>query len=242
MDEQLRKDVKRKQQVELLARDFGLARDLWDKYSLVNFHVVPGTELGYRTALEFLMIPPELKLPDELFQSEAEIEAWYDRQPALHHFLTFVGDCGRGKTHLALGLGIWQIGNLESSAIYWQVPALLSTLRRSFESNSKVSYGGVTAKCKSTELLILDDLGMQKDSDWVLEQLDSLVDYRYVNELQTVFTTNLKPSRLPPRIASRLREGEVVTLTGEDYRLLKAKRRAERREIHAEVEHIIRQR
>lgn len=239
MDEIERKQLQRRQRLERLIKEFGLPRNLWDKYSLASFEVVPGNELAYKTALEFLSIPPELKSPDEIFNKQAEIDAWYDRQPILHYFLTFVGDCGRGKTHLVIALGIWQITKLEESAVYWQVPELLLALRDSFEKSYGPSYEQIMGKCKTTELLILDDLGMQKNTDWAIEQLDSLIDYRYVREMLTIFTTNLKPSRLPPRIASRIKEGEVVTLTCGDYRELKAKRRIEKREVSAEPRQII---
>ncbi len=234
MEELERAKLRRKQNQDLLARYFGLDRSLWDKYSLKNFEVMPGNELAFKTALEYLQIPPGFNTDKE------EYSEWSDLLPKLHHFLTFTGDCGRGKTHLAIGLGIWQITEWREAAIYWQVPELLSALRRGFEDDSAPSYQQIMANCKSAELLILDDLGMQKNTDWAIEQLDSLIDYRYVNDdLLTVFTTNLKPSSLPPRIASRIREGEVVVLTGPDYRELKAKRRIENREVQAEAQKIL---
>ena len=140
---------------------------------------------------------------------------------------------------MAIALGIWRITKLEESAVYWQVPELLSALRGSFENSYGPSYEQIMGKCKTTELLILDDLGMQKNTDWAIEQLDSLIDYRYIREMLTIFTTNLKPSMLPPRITSRIKEGEVVTLTCGDYRELKAKRRIEKRVVNAEFQQII---
>ena len=56
-------------------------------------------------ALQYLYITEDLKLPDEKFQSNDEIDKWYENLPVIHHFFTLVGDCGRGKTHLALAMG-----------------------------------------------------------------------------------------------------------------------------------------
>lgn len=93
-------------------------------------------------------------------------------------------------------------------------------------------------RCKFTSLLILDDLGAQRNTDWALEQLDSLIDHRYVCEKLTIFTTNLTSKQLPARIASRLNEGECIKLTCCDYRELKARRRIENMEAVAEAQKI----
>jgi DNA replication protein DnaC len=242
MTEEERKNLQRKQKLQQYRDHFGLHYSLWDKYCLSSFEVLPGNELAYKTALEFICATEDIRTPYEKYSTEDEVEAWYDRHPCLHHFLTFVGGCGRGKTHLALGCGIWEIEKMELSTIYYQVPNLLATLRDSYDDgNTGPSHRQFMDSCKFCELLILDDLGMQRNTDWAVEQLDSLIDYRYMNDLQTIFTTNLKPNQLPPRIASRMKEGEVVSLTCGDYREVIARRRTEKREVDVELHRIIKQ-
>jgi DNA replication protein DnaC len=71
--------------------------------------------------------------------------------------------------------------------------------------------------------LILDDVGIERPSDWTVERLDSVINRRWMDELPTVVTTNLAPSDLETRIGarafSRLLDGAVVIrFTGSDRR------------------------
>ena len=76
----------------------------------------------------------------------------------------------------------------------------------------------------SVDLLHLDDLGAENTSDWVLEQLYSIVNTRYEEERSMVLTTNLQPDRLGEQIGqrtvSRLVEmcGDPIPLDGTDHR------------------------
>lgn len=225
MNEDERRQNLRRLKMTHLIEDFGLPESRFDDLRLGKFEVVQGTEEAFRVTCQYLYITEDLKNPSEIYENEEAIQGWYDRQPFLHHFLTFVGQCGRGKTHLALAIGIWFIEKDEQKAIYYQVPVLLNKLRQGFEHNTELTYSEIMVRCQNADLLILDDLGMQHNTSWAVEQLDSLIDHRYVHKLETVFTTNVMPSELPPRIASRIKEGEVVQLTGCDYRELKAGRR-----------------
>jgi DNA replication protein DnaC len=76
----------------------------------------------------------------------------------------------------------------------------------------------------AVDLLHLDDLGAETKTDWVLEQLYSIVNARYEAERAIVATTNLMPDELSeqlgPRTVSRLVEicGDLIPLFGEDHR------------------------
>jgi len=150
-------------------------------------------------------------------------------------FLTMCGGTGIGKTHLAMACGIDAIYSDTKSVIYYQSEELLDTLRRSFnipdvdktwgdgtEPNYNDSYDGIMRQLQDVNILIIDDFGTQKNSDWVLSKLDMIIDYRYINEKNTIITTNLSMKsikEISERIASRLSSGIVVTLVGQDYRL-----------------------
>ena len=146
-----------------------------------------------------------------------------------HLFLTLTGQCGRGKTHLALGIGWFWLENEKGTVKYWQVGQLLEEMRQEYSNPPKTEYGELLPTsfetAKHVELLILDDLGAEKQTDWAVEKLDALINYRYIEAKPTVFTTNLSAEQLPPRVASRLKEGIVVFLRGEDYRQIIARRR-----------------
>jgi len=139
-------------------------------------------------------------------------------------FLTMCGGTGIGKTHLAFSCGIYAIyDDFPKSVIYYQCEDLLDTLRKSYDRNSDDdSYDEIMQKLQDVDILIIDDFGTQKNTDWVLSKLDMIIDYRYVNEKNTIITTNLSMKSIKDiseRIASRLSSGVVVTLVGQDYRL-----------------------
>lgn len=100
------------------------------------------------------------------------------------------------------------------------VPTLLDDIRRSYqyadEPDPLVSLRGVP-------MLVLDDLGREKATDWVLERLYVLIDERYGHKLPTVVTTNYSLDELAHRdygaMVSRLTEtGTVVKITAADQR------------------------
>ncbi len=152
---------------------------------------------------------------------------------AKHHFLTFVGEPGRGKSHLALGIGWHWLENNLGLVKYWQVETLLDDLRHGFRADTDEKaqrFDDLLKQIKEVPLLILDDLGVEQSTPWARAKLDEIIDYRYIRGEKTLFTTNLAPDKLQDRIASRLQEGIVVVLEGEDYRSIKARMRRGRSE------------
>ena len=124
------------------------------------------------------------------------------------------GPPGTGKTHLATA-AMYEYGILRS--MFWKVPDFLEWLRRkAFDENYPLDT--LTRPYRQADiLLVLDDLGVEKDSDWVDEQLYRILDSRYENELPTIITTNQAPNKIDKRLLSRYSEGLVVC-TGADVR------------------------
>jgi DNA replication protein DnaC len=131
------------------------------------------------------------------------------------------GDVGTGKTTLAMLISKAALESGRSVAIY-SLPRLLNLLRESMDSE-----GGLVDfldRLTAVDLLHLDDLGAENRTDWVLEQLYSIVNARYEAEKAIVATTNLMPDelseRLGARTVSRLVEicGDLIPLFGEDKR------------------------
>jgi len=145
-----------------------------------------------------------------------------------HHFLTLVGERGRGKTHLALGVAWNLIETKHTKTKYFQVEELLDDLRSGFHAKTEEQFYGFDHKMdtiKHVQLLILDDMGVEQSTDWARAKLDLIVDSRYLNNQLTIFTTNLAVEKLAPRLESRMKEGVVVVVKSPDYREVKAQQR-----------------
>jgi DNA replication protein DnaC len=140
------------------------------------------------------------------------------------------GDVGTGKTTLAMLVSKAALDAGRSVAIY-SLPRLLNLLREAMDSDEgKLDF---LDRLTAVDLLHIDDLGAENRTDWVLEQLYSIVNARYEAERAIVATTNLMPDelseRLGPRTVSRLVEicGDLIPLFGQD------KRREFRAEAHS---------
>ena len=133
------------------------------------------------------------------------------------------GDVGTGKTTLAMLVSKSAIEAGHSVAIY-SLPRLLARIRRTYDAAAgELSYLGFFNRLTSVDLLHLDDLGAEKRSDWVLEQLYAIVDERYATNRSMLVTTNLKLPELEEQIGertvSRLVETcETLPLFGSDQR------------------------
>jgi DNA replication protein DnaC len=101
----------------------------------------------------------------------------------------------------------------------------LLQLRAGFGKDSNISESDSLKCYQKNEVLIIDDLGAEKLTDYVIQAWYSIIDYRYSNMLPTVITSNLSVAELAvrfgDRIASRIASGNVLTLRGSDRRLEK---------------------
>lgn len=137
--------------------------------------------------------------------------------------LWFEGSHGTGKTTLAMLVSKRALAAGRSVAVY-SVPRLLAELRDTFDDHAELSATQLIDRLTAVELLHLDDLGAERTSPWVLEQLYSLINARYEAERAVLVTTNLDKDQLIEQIGarsvSRLTEMcDVVPLYGDDQRL-----------------------
>jgi len=138
--------------------------------------------------------------------------------------LWFMGDVGTGKTTLAMLVSQAALRAGRSVAIY-SLPRLLAEIRKTYDDQSDRSYLGLLARLTAIDLLHIDDVGAEKTSEWVLEQLYSIVNARYEDGRAIVITTNLDHERLRDQIGertvSRLVEmcGDPLPLFGPDRRM-----------------------
>ena len=143
--------------------------------------------------------------------------------------LWLFGEVGTGKTSLAMLISKAALEAGRSVAIY-SMPRLLADIRSTFDDRSDTSYSELFDRLTSVDLLHIDDVGAEKTSDWVLEQLYAIINERWQEERSIVITTNLMDTdelkaQIGPRTVSRLedmcgREG-VIPVMGNDRRVPK---------------------
>ncbi len=143
--------------------------------------------------------------------------------------LYLAGQAGRGKTHLATAL----LANAMEEhvnqtqvrlTVKWAtIPELLLELRNSFNSQYvDVSEKSVLAKYSNPYLLVLDDLGAEKQTDWTGQSIYALISRRINDCRPTIVTSNFTLEEIhksDPRLASRLGGMTYLRLEGDDRRL-----------------------
>ncbi len=136
--------------------------------------------------------------------------------------LWIFGDVGTGKTTLAMLVSKHALEAGHDVAQY-SLPRLLAEIRTTFDDGTERSYIDLLDRLAAVDLLHLDDLGAEKTSEWVLEQLYAIVNARYEEQRSMIVTTNLSRDELVEQIGertvSRLEEMcDVLPLYGADQR------------------------
>jgi DNA replication protein DnaC len=139
------------------------------------------------------------------------------------------GDPGTGKTTLGMLVSKSALEQRRTVAIY-SLPKLLAQIRQSYDAGPNGdSYSDLFRKLTTVDLLHIDDLGAEKRSDWVLEQLYALINERYETERSVLVTTNLDESELIGQIGQRtvsrlveMCDRCMVPMHGDDHRVAHA--------------------
>lgn len=167
--------------------------------------------------------PPVPDMPPSVVRAVRHYVRDIDRHLADGRGLWFMGDVGTGKTTLAMLVSRSALEAGRSVAIY-SLPRLLAEIRTTFEDGADGSYLRLIDNLTAVDLLHVDDVGAEKTSPWVLEQLYAVVNARYEEQRAMVVTTNIVErhalcEQITERTVSRLTEMcEEIPLFGHDLR------------------------
>jgi len=147
---------------------------------------------------------------------------------------------GVGKTHLAAAILRELIERYQVHGLFYQFSALLKEIQDSYNPVSHNSELGVLEPVFKADVLVLDELGSSKPTDWVRDTMMQIINTRYNDKRLTIFTTNYLDTRknekdigeiLEDRIGTALRSRlyemcKTVVIEGEDYRKTMANNRS----------------
>lgn len=184
-------DYKRKKELELQEKREKDRRieKLYDKsemhsrlkgYSFQNFKITKENEKAYCKAKEY-----------------AQLIKNGERKS-----LIITGNIGTGKTHLASSIANFLIQS-EISVVFGTLINLLNEVKDTYTMENKTE-SFIIEKYSKVPLLIIDDLGKERPSEWTLEKLFTIINNRYENNLPVVITTNYNRERLRERLANNV--------------------------------------
>lgn len=120
--------------------------------------------------------------------------------------LLLAGSYGVGKTGLAICAFRARVATTHCEALFLTTPALLDRIRETYNQERVSGVSGeadVMDAAKSVALLVLDDLGVERVTDWVAEKLFSLINHRHDYQLATIYTSNLSAKEMANHLGER---------------------------------------
>jgi DNA replication protein DnaC len=163
---------------------------------------------------------------DRAFRYASKLAMEY---PAIERGLLLTGTVGVGKTHLAVSI-LKSLTERGFTCLFYEFGALLKSIQDSYNSISQTSELKVLQPIFDAEVLVLDEIGASKPTDWVRDTMANIINTRYNDKKLTIFTTNYLDERhaereetLEDRIGVRLRSRlfemcKTVSMGGEDFR------------------------
>jgi DNA replication protein DnaC len=166
--------------------------------------------------------PPVTDIDRQVVAATKRFADTIDAQLDAGRGLWFMGPVGTGKTTLAMLVSKAALKAGRSVAIY-SLPRLLNEIRDTHRAER--SHVALLDRLTAVDLLHIDDVGAERTTDWVLEELYSIVNGRYEDQRSIVITTNIDDrdalcTQISERTVSRLTEMcDELPVTGHDRRM-----------------------
>ncbi len=165
----------------------------------------------------------ESYMPNDASQkkAKADVVRFLERYPLIDVGLLLLGPCGVGKTHLAVALLKQIILQRGDTGVFYDFRDLLREIQASWNPVSQTSEVEVLRPVLDAGVLVLDELGSNKPTDWVRETVAYIINSRYNDKRVTVFTSNyidqpvgVGADSVPDQPASRVREESLTDRIG----------------------------
>ena len=212
---------------------------------------------GCRTSAQSGLLFEQARIPERY--SKCSFDSFFPYNPSLQRAaidskrfvkdyplvdvgLLYLGSCGVGKTHLAVSV-LTEIVKKGSPGLFYDFRDLLKSIQDSYNADTHATELKILAPVFDAEVLVLDELGASKPTEWVQETITHIITKRYNDKKLTIFTSNyldledtneeaVTPDRLRARardesltdrvgkrLRSRLHEMcKMVLIEGDDYR------------------------
>jgi DNA replication protein DnaC len=192
------------------------------------------TRFSHCTLDSFETIQPSL------YRALMNTRKFVEEYPLVDVGLLYLGSCGVGKTHLAVA-ALRELINKGIPGLFYDFRDLLKEIQDSYNPNTHTSELKILAPVFEADVLVLDELGASKPTEWVQETMTHVINKRYNEKKITIFTSNYLDipigtgyaetltDRVGVRLRSRLHEMcRPILMEGDDYREMMRNRRGGR--------------
>lgn len=193
----------------------------------------------YRECL-FENFLPRRKHPT-LGKAKTMASRFVEEYPLVDSGLLILGPCGVGKTHLAVSIIQALMLRYGTWCVFYDFRELLKQIQSSFNPVAKTTEWQILDPVLQCDVLLLDDLGAERPTDWVRDTFAYIINHRYNQKRTTIITSNFRDGeshlrvlsdgnrvageetlaeRIGDRLRSRLYEMcKVIRISADDFRV-----------------------